>query len=141
MKHLNNIEFNVQSKSNNSLVNGMMKETSYGKTENGADTFTRSGSQLLDFYAQAGAMRNSKKEALELFKKAFAEDNEKAVRILFYLRDVRGGQGERDLFRICLECFAHFIPKTTVCRRNNHHTYFWLELFDSMIFSNRFTTP
>ena len=40
---------------------------------------------------------------MELFKKAFAEDNEKAIRILFYLRDVRGGQGERDLFRICLE--------------------------------------
>ena len=103
MNHLNNIEFNTQSKSNNSLVNGMMKETSYGLTENGADTFTRSGSQLLDFYAQAGAMRNNKEEALELFKRAFAEDNEKAVRILFYLRDVRGGQGERDLFRICLE--------------------------------------
>lgn len=111
MKHLNNIEFNVQSKSNNSLVNGMMKETSYGKTENGADTFTRSGSQLLDFYAQAGAMRNSKKEALELFKKAFAEDNEKAVRILFYLRDVRGGQGERDLFRICLEWLGEEEPE------------------------------
>lgn len=103
MKHLNNIEFNTQAKPNNSLVNGMMKETSYGLTANGADTFTRSGSLLLDFYAQGGAMRNSKEEALELFKKAFAEDNEKAIRILFYLRDVRGGQGERDLFRICLE--------------------------------------
>jgi len=103
MNHLNNIEFKVQSKTNNGLINGMMKETSYGKTENGADTFTRSGSRLLDFYAQAGAMRNSKKEALELFQKAFSEDNEKAIRILFYLRDVRGGQGERDLFRICLE--------------------------------------
>lgn len=103
MKHLNNIEFEVKTQSKNGLIGGMMKETSYGLTANGADTFTRSGSQLLDFYAQAGAMRNSKEEALELFKKAFAEDNEKAVRILFYLRDVRGGQGERDLFRICLE--------------------------------------
>lgn len=101
MNHLNNIEFKTQLK--NGLIGGMMKETSYGKTENGADTFTRSGSLLLDFYAQAGAMRNNKEEALELFKRAFAEDNEKAVRILFYLRDVRGGQGERDLFRICLE--------------------------------------
>ena len=90
MKHLNNIEFEVKetkTQSKNGLIGGMMKETSYGKTENGADTFTRSGSLLLDFYAQAGAMRNSKEEALELFKKAFAEDNEKAIRILFYLRD------------------------------------------------------
>ena len=111
MNHLNNIEFNIQSKSNNGLINGMMKETSYGKTENGADTFTRSGSQLLDFYAQACAMRNNKKAALELFKKAFAEDNEKAIRILFYLRDVRGGQGERDLFRICLEWLGNEEPE------------------------------
>lgn len=111
MKHLNNIEFEVKTQSKNGLIGGMMKETSYGKTENGADTFTRSGSQLLDFYAQAGAMRNSKKEALELFKKAFAEDNEKAVRILFYLRDVRGGQGERDLFRICLEWLGEEEPE------------------------------
>ena len=85
------------------MIIGLYKETSKGETENGAVTFVRSGSYLLDFYAQAGAMRKNPDQALVLFKKAFSEDNLSAIRILFYLRDVRGGQGERDLFRICLE--------------------------------------
>jgi hypothetical protein len=88
--------------SSNKFLDSMFEETSKGLTENLAITFIRSGSHLLDFYAQAGAMRTNPDKALDLFKKAFAEDRQSAVRILFYLRDVRGGQGERDLFRNCL---------------------------------------
>ena len=94
----------------NPLVAGMFKATSYGRTQNDALTFIRSGSNLLDFYAQAGAMRKNPAKALELFQAAFAEDREKAVRILFYLRDVRGGQGERTLFRNCLEWLGTTFP-------------------------------
>lgn len=114
MKHINTIK--VESRVNSSrientddtadtcsFIGNLYTASSFGRTENNAVTFIRSGSPLLDFYAQAGAMRNNKDKALDLFKKAFAEDREKAVRILFYLRDVRGGQGERDLFRTCLE--------------------------------------
>lgn len=95
---------------NNALMAGMYKSSSYGRTQNDALTFIRSGSHLLDFYAQAGAMRKKPTEALDLFKAAFAEDHEKAVRILFYLRDVRGGQGERVLFRNCLEWLGDNFP-------------------------------
>src|SRR3990167_1075878 len=56
-------------------------------------------------------MRGNKSEALDLLKKAFAEDRLKAVKILFYLRDVRGGQGERDLFRACLEWLGADYPE------------------------------
>lgn len=97
------VEAKAPTKSTNKFLNSLYDASSMGETENGAVTFIRSGSNLLDFYAQAGAMRNCPEEALDLFKKAFAEDREKAVRILFYLRDVRGGQGERTLFRTCLE--------------------------------------
>lgn len=100
MKHIDEIKV---AKSTNKFLNSMFRETSKGLTENGAITFTRSGSLLLDFYAQAGAMRKDPKGALELFKKAYSEDKLKALKILFYLRDVRGGQGERDLFRTCLQ--------------------------------------
>lgn len=102
MKNINEIKI-VSEEKKSGLIAGMYKNTSYGSTENGALTFTRSGSSLLDFYAQAGAMRNDVGKALDLFQKAFAEDREKAIRILFYLRDVRGGQGERKLFRVCLQ--------------------------------------
>lgn len=96
--------------STNKLLSGMHKASSYGRTENDASTFIRSGSLLLDFYAQAGAMRKSPDKALDLFQKAFAEDRQSAVRILFYLRDVRGGQGERSLFRNCLEWLGTTFP-------------------------------
>lgn len=106
MKHLKNIKI-VQKQApaphTSKFLDSLYDETSIGETENGAVTFTRSGSQLLDFFSQAGSMRKNRIVALDLFKKAFAEDNEKAIKILFYLRDIRGGQGERDLFRTCLE--------------------------------------
>ena len=116
MKHITSIKkilktANVGLSTSNTLLTGMYNNTSKGLTDNGAVTYTRSGSNLLDFYAQAGAMRNNKEGALDLFKKAFAEDRVKAVRILFYLRDVRGGQGERALFRSCLEWLGTDVPE------------------------------
>lgn len=92
-------------------LNSLYTVTSKGRTENDAITFTRSGSSLLDFYAQAGAIRGNKEKALELFKKAFSEDRQNTIRTLFYLRDVRGGQGERELFRYCLEWLGTAYPE------------------------------
>lgn len=115
MQYIKKIKLEVKKEvkkvSSNKFLDAMFSETSKGKTENDAVTFTRSGSALLDFFAQAGAMRKNPEEALSLFKKAFAEDRLSAVRILFYLRDVRGGQGERDLFRTCLEWLGTDVPE------------------------------
>ena len=114
MKHFNAVPPKTQAAkaptSSNPLLAGMYRQTSYGLTDNAALTFIRSGSACLDFYAQAGAMRKSLPAALDLFEKAFAENHQNAVRILFYLRDVRGGQGERDLFRVCLEWLGSNVP-------------------------------
>lgn len=104
MSHINNKKFKTKNKvkqNTGEFIDALYKETSKGLTENMATTFIRSGSSLLDFYAQAGSMRKNPDKALDLFKKAFSEDREKAIKILFYLRDCRGGQGERDLFRKC----------------------------------------
>ena len=69
------------------------------RTENGAVTHSTTTNAVLDFFALAGAKRNDISGAKTLFRKAFSEDRQLAIRALFYLRDVRGGQGERNLFR------------------------------------------
>lgn len=76
------------------------------RTENGAVTLRTSQNPLVDFFALAGATRNTPDLGLDLFLKAFSFDRLNAVRILFYMRDVRGGQGERTLFRNCLAYLA-----------------------------------
>lgn len=77
------------------------------QTENGAETYISTTSNLLDFFALGGGTRKNLSLTEDLFRKALAEDREKAIRILFYLRDVRGGQGERDVFRTCATILAN----------------------------------
>ena len=72
-------------------------------TENGAVTYSTSKNDNLDFFALAGAKRNCPEEAVELFKKAFYEDYDLALKNLFYLRDVRHGKGERKVFQECMK--------------------------------------
>lgn len=70
------------------------------RTENGAETFKQTGSAVLDFFYHAAARRNQNNTAL--FASAYAENAQLAVLALFYVRDIRGGQGERKTFRDCL---------------------------------------
>lgn len=85
------------------FLDRLTAETSATRTENGAVAYKTTGSACLDFFALGGAKRNDPHAAVELFKKAFYEDKQTAVRILFYIRDIRGGQGERRIFRECME--------------------------------------
>ena len=84
-------------------LNNLKKGTNKTKTDNGADTLKSTLNPLVDFFALGGATRDNETLGLDLFKKAFSFDELKAIRILFYLRDIRGGQGERNLFRNALE--------------------------------------
>lgn len=87
----------------NTYLNKLKKNTNKTKTLNNADTLKSTLNPLVDFFAMGGATRDNESLGLDLFKKAFSFDNQKAIRILFYLRDIRGGQGERNLFRNALE--------------------------------------
>lgn len=84
----------------------LARDTNLTTTENGAATYASSLSASLDYFAAAGAMRDTPDKAADLFEKAYREDPQTAVRIMFYLRDVRGGQGERAMFRACLKRLA-----------------------------------
>jgi DNA polymerase IIIc chi subunit len=68
-------------------------------TENDALTNLSTLDPVLDFFSRAGAMRGREKEAVDLFKKAYSTDKNLALKALFYLRDIRGGQGERSVFK------------------------------------------
>jgi hypothetical protein len=88
---------------------------SYMLTENGAVTFASSGSFALDFFAAAGALREADEaEIIVRFTRAFAEHPTYALRTLFYARDVRGGLGERRLFRVLLRHLAAYAPAALV---------------------------
>lgn len=58
---------------------------------------TGSASYNVDFFYKAGAMRG--KDIVPVFQRAYEEDAELALRNAQWLRDVRGGAGERKLFR------------------------------------------
>lgn len=96
----------------NKLLNGLTDATNFTLTENGAITHKTTRSDLLDMFAMGGAMRNRPDEdVILMFRKAFAENPVYALKCLFYLRDVRGGQGERRFFRLCINDLAKSNPE------------------------------
>ena len=91
----------------NKFMNGLTNATNFTYTENGAVTHKTTKSALLDMFAMGAAMRSrSDADVILMFRNAFAENPVYALKCLFYIRDVRGGQGERRFFRICMKDLA-----------------------------------
>jgi hypothetical protein len=69
-------------------------------TENGMATNSSSLNACVDLFFNIGAMRGQDKQRLiATFSKAFNEDPKRAMKLLFWARDVRGGAGERQVFK------------------------------------------
>ena len=91
----------------NSMLNAMKSATNYIRTENGAVAHRSTRSDLLDMFAMGAAYRSrSDEDVIVMFRKAFKENPVYAMKCLFYIRDVRGGQGERRFFRVCMKDLA-----------------------------------
>lgn len=101
----------------NNFMNGLINENNFDFTENGAVTHATTRSDLLDMFALGAAMRSRPDEDIVLmFRKAFEENPSYALKCLFYIRDIRGGQGERRFFRLCIQDLANTNPQAM--RRN-----------------------
>ena len=72
-------------------------------TENGALGYATTGKELLDLNFAVASLRNmNEREISKRFLKAYYENPQLAMKWLFFLRDIRGGLGERRSFRIIL---------------------------------------
>ena len=94
------------------FMNGLKEKTNYKYTENGAVAHDSTLNANLDMFAMGGAMLGrDDSDILLMFMKAYQENPETAVRCLFYLRDILGGQGQRRFFRVCLKWLAQNSPQ------------------------------
>ena len=74
------------------------------RTENGALAYSSTMDKVYDMFAFGGAYRNrTDDEVVALYANAYAQSPVLATKCLFYLRDVRGGQGERRFFRVAFK--------------------------------------
>jgi len=94
----------------NTFMNTLQNNTNFKYTEKGDITHKTSKSDVLDMFALGGSYRNREdNDVILLFKNAYEENPELALKCLFYLRDIRGGQGERRFFRVAFKwlCEKH----------------------------------
>ena len=97
------------------MLEFLKREANKTYTENGSVTYRSTGRDCLDLFATIGALRReSEQEITGRFLRAYAEDPDLAMKILFYGRDVRGGLGERRVFRILLRWLAVSKPESVV---------------------------
>lgn len=94
-----------------SFINITKEQLNKVFTENGDIAYATSFSACLDYFALAGAMRFNYDKALSCFVKAFYENKLLAIKILFYIRDIKEGLGERNLFRYTFNTLCNFYPE------------------------------
>lgn len=98
----------------NSFVNAVASNAAKSKkdalTANGAVTRSTSGQVHLDLFGMVGAARNDQAGLAKAFSVAYAADKELALRIMLWARDVRGGAGERESFRLIMRQLATSDP-------------------------------
>ena len=99
------------------MLEQLKEESNITLTENGATTYISTKSHCLDLFLAIGAIRKSpESDIIGRFIKAYAEDENLALKTLFFARDAREGLGERRVFRIILNYLAKYEPESV--RRN-----------------------
>lgn len=93
------------------MLNSIKKELNKKFTENYASAYSSTLNKVLDLFAFGAAYRNrSDEDIIALFERALNENKELAMKCLFWIRDMRGGAGERRFFRVCMKWLAETYP-------------------------------
>ena len=102
------------------FLNALKEMDNFTLTENGAVALNSTGNAVLDAFGSLAAMKFSDEEdILDTFYQAFYADKKLAMRLLFYVRDIRGGQGMRRVFRVIVEDLAFKHPDLIVKNLDN----------------------
>ena len=97
----------------NAILNELLDgDNNVSVTENGAIGYRTTGKSLLDINFAVASLRSaSEQDIIRRFTNAFMEDSILAVKWLFFARDVRGGLGERRLFREAFKVIEDNMPE------------------------------
>ncbi len=102
------------------FLRALKTENNFTTTEKGAVALKSTNSALVDLFGEIGALRKRSENEIEAkFIKAFSEDRLLATKMAFYARDIRGGLGERRVFRIILKYLADIHPEIVVKNLQN----------------------
>lgn len=88
--------------------NAKIKNPKSARTTNGMKARASTANANVDLFFQIGAARG--KDVTAMFETAFREDRLTALKILAWSRDVRGGAGERQIFRDVLSYVEVYHP-------------------------------
>lgn len=99
----------------NTFMNNLKAATNFTYTDNLALAHKSTNSAVYDMFALGGAYRNrDEADVIHLFKNAYEEDATLAMKCLFWMRDARGGAGERRFFRVAFKWLATTKPSIAV---------------------------
>jgi len=95
----------------NEFAEAVRANTNEAYTDNGALSNATTLNSVLDFFSKSGALRgHDDNEIISYFTKALSENERLAMKALFYSRDIRGGQGERQIFNTII----HYLANTNI---------------------------
>lgn len=105
---------------NNNFLKDIIFPKKWTKTLNGMPARVSTDDTFLDAFSKIGALRGrTQDDIMAIFLNAYGYDNLLALKLLFYARNIRGGLGERDTFRIILHHMANVEP--SVIKANLHN--------------------
>ena len=86
----------------NTFANAVQSQET--RTENGMKALSSTANNVVDFFYSVGASRGQ--DIIPKFVAALSENKDLAIRVALWARDIRGGSGERKLFRDILTYIA-----------------------------------